>query len=299
ADPLDLVRLPLADPAGVVVFGEDGAVRVAADHADGRILLLQVLPRPADRAAGAGRGDEVRDPPLRLLPQLGAGRAVVRLGVRLVVELVGQDRAGRLLGDPLGHHDVVVGVVGRDGGRGHDDLGAKRLEEPHLLLAHLVRDREDAAVALDRGGNGEPDAGVAAGPFDDDAAGAEPTLALGGLDDRRADAVLDRAAGVVELRLDVDRRADAVGHAVQADQRRPADRLEDVGVGGDVATYPLLDFHGLPSSVSPNSAPSALVNLTGRRTHRLTRSSPFRPGRNRSPRAPATAALSKSACPLV
>src|SRR5690606_24887240 len=156
-----------------------------------------------------------------------------------------------------------------------------------------------AAVTLHRGRDGEPDPGVPAGPLDDDAAGPELPFALRGLDDRRTDAVLDGAAGVVELRLGVDRRADPVRDAVQADQRGPPDGLQDIGVGGDVATHPLLDFHGPPSSASPNSAPPALVNFTGRRTHRLTPSSPFRPGRNRRPRAPATAALSNAACPLV
>src|SRR5690606_31236675 len=76
-DPLDLVRPPLAHLPGAVVLGENGAVRVPRDHADGRVLLLQVLPRPADRAAGAGRGNDVRDPPLRLLPDLRARGAVV------------------------------------------------------------------------------------------------------------------------------------------------------------------------------------------------------------------------------
>jgi hypothetical protein len=95
----------------------------------------------------------------------------VRVGVGLVVELVGEHRVRRLARDALGRLDVVVGVVGRHG-RGRDDhLGAERLEQAHLLLAHLVGHGEDALVAPHRRGDGEPDAGVAARPLDDGAAG--------------------------------------------------------------------------------------------------------------------------------
>ena len=67
-------------------------------------------------------------------------------------------------------------------------------------------------------------------PFDDRSARLEPPLALGLLDDRHADAILDRAAGIEELRLRVDRRAHAARHAVQPDERRPSDRVEHVVV---------------------------------------------------------------------
>src|SRR5690606_38836885 len=189
-------------------------------------------------------------------------------------------------------------MVGRDGGWRDDDLGAERLEELDLLAAHLVGDREDASVPLDGRGEGEADAGVAAGPLDDDAAGLEATLAFGGLDDRRADPVLDRAAGVEELRLDVDGSSDPLGHAVQADERRPADRLQDVVVC-------LLVAHGSRRLVHWRIAPGAPVaeladreKWTGRRTHAATRSSPRLPGLNRMRRAASTAAESKAACPL-
>src|SRR5207237_9871029 len=60
------------------------------------------------------------------------------------------------------------------------------------------------------------------------AAPPEPALPLRGVDHRDADAVLDRAPGVEDLRLGVDGGADALGDPVQPDERCPADRLKNV-----------------------------------------------------------------------
>ena len=102
ADALDEVRLDL-------VVGVDRADRVGADDLDRRVHLLEVAPGAGDRAARADAGDEVRDLPGGLLPQLRAGRRVVRGRVGLVEVLVGLERAGDLLGEPVG--DAVVGLA--------------------------------------------------------------------------------------------------------------------------------------------------------------------------------------------
>ena len=73
-----------------------------------------------------------------------------------------------------------------------------------------------------------PDAGVAAGRFDDRPARSEPSLALGFLDHADTDAVLDRAAGVEHLQLGHDRRADPFGHAVEPDQGGMPECVDDV-----------------------------------------------------------------------
>jgi hypothetical protein len=88
-----------------------------------------------------------------------------------------------------------------DRGRRDHDLSAVRAEERDLLLAHLVRHHEDAAIALDRRADREADAGVAGGRLDDRAAGPELALAFGRLDHRQPDPVLHRAAGVQVLEL--------------------------------------------------------------------------------------------------
>ena len=58
---------------------------------------------------------------------------VVRVGV-----LVGPERV-ELLGQPLGDRVVARGVVGRDGDRAHDDLGAVRPQQRDLLRAPPCR----------------------------------------------------------------------------------------------------------------------------------------------------------------
>ena len=219
------------------VLGVDRARRVAGDDLHRRVPLLEVAADAGDRAAGPRRADEVRDPPLRLLPDLRARRPVVRLRVVRVVVLVREDRPRRLRDDRLRLLDVVLGVVGRHRGRHHDDLGAERAQQPDLLARHLVGDREDAAVALDRRGDREADAGVAARGLDDHAARLQLAPPLGALDDREADAVLDRAARVEVLGLAVERRADPAPDAAQAHERRPADHLDDVVVGLEVALH--------------------------------------------------------------
>ena len=101
----------------------------------------------------------------------GPVERVVRGGVGLVEVLVGLERAGDLLGQPVG--DAVVGLrrVGRDLGRRDDDLGAVGAQQVDLLLRHLVRHDRDDAVALQPRGDGEAGAGVARGRLDDRAAG--------------------------------------------------------------------------------------------------------------------------------
>src|SRR5581483_4608397 len=112
-------------------------------------------------------------------------------------------------------------------GRRDHDLGAVGAERRDLLLAHLVGHDEDAAVALDRGCDREADARVAGGRLDDRPARPELPLALGGLDHRQADAVLDRAAGVQVLELREHLRAAAGRELRQPNDRRRADELED------------------------------------------------------------------------
>ena len=151
ADALDEVRAPGA--AGV-----HRALRVGADHADppaGR--LLQVAADAADRAAGADAGDEVGDPALGLLPDLRAGRLVVRQRVVRVRVLVRLPAARYLAGQPVGHRVVRPRIIGGDRGRADDHLGAIGPQHVDLVAADLVRADEDAAVAALLGDDREAD----------------------------------------------------------------------------------------------------------------------------------------------
>ena len=101
---------------------------------------------------------------------------------------------------------VALGRLGRDVGRAQDDLGAVGPQQLLLLGRLLVGHDEDAAIALERRGDGQAVAGVARRRLDDRAARLEQARALGRLDHRQADPVLDRAAGVEHLELGEEQR---------------------------------------------------------------------------------------------
>ena len=226
ADALDEVRVELR----LVVGGVDRALRVDADDPHVRLVLVEPAADAGDRAAGPDGDHERVDLAAGLLEDLGRGHVVVGLRVRQVRVLVGLEAAGDLLGEP--RRDRVVGLrrVVVDRRRRDHDLGAVRAQHRDLLLAHLVRHHEDAAVALARRGDREADAGVAGGGLDDRAARLQLPVALRRLDHRHPDPVLDRAAGVQELELREDARAARRREAVEADDRRASDEVEDGGV---------------------------------------------------------------------
>ena len=82
-DSFNLVRhtLDLDRPVAAPVFGQDRPHRIARDHANRRIPLLEVAPDARDGAAGAGGSNEVRDPSAGLLPDLGSRGGIVGLGI--------------------------------------------------------------------------------------------------------------------------------------------------------------------------------------------------------------------------
>ena len=206
--------------------GVDGSLRVGADDLDLRVALLQVAARARDRAARADRDHERVDLTARLLPDLRACRLVVGLGIGHVRVLVGLEAAGDLLREPVRDRVVALGRVVLDGGRRDHDLGAVGPQHRDLLLAHLVRHHEDAAVAARCRRDREPDAGVARGRLDDRPAGPELPLALGRLDHRHPDPVLVRAAGVQVLELGEQGRLDIARDPFEPDDRGMADQVE-------------------------------------------------------------------------
>ena len=207
---------------------------------------LEDLADAGDRAAGADAGDDDVDLAVGVLPDLLRRGLAVDLRVRLVGELAGQDGARTLGGDLLGLGDRALHA---EGGVGEDQLGAVGPQQRPALLGHRLRHREDDVVAAGGADQGERDAGVARGRLDDGAAGLELTGALRRVDDRDADAVLDRAGRVVELELGRDRGLGTVGDPVEAHQRGVADELGHVVVDG----------HGKPAF--------ALGVSSGARTH--------------------------------
>jgi hypothetical protein len=103
-------------------------------------------------------------------------------------------------------------------------LGAHRLEVEDLLAAHLVRHHQDQLVALLLRHQRQADAGVAGRAFHQRVAGLDLPGLLGRFDHRQADAILDRAAGIVAFELEVE-LADTGIEALRAHDRGAADEF--------------------------------------------------------------------------
>jgi len=146
-------------------------------------------------------------------------------GVGLVGELAGQDGARTLGGDLLG---AVHGALHALRARREDEFGAIGAQQRPTLLGHGLRHRQDHVVAAGGAHHRQGDAGVAGGGLDDRAALGQGAGGLGGVDDRDADAVLDRVGGVVELELGQHGGRAALVEAVDAHERGVADQRGDV-----------------------------------------------------------------------
>ena len=231
ADALDGPGAGLAEAAGLDEVLEDGAGRIGQHHVQARPDLGEEARQAGDRAAGADAADQRVDPVADLLPDLRTGGGLVRERVVGVVELVGVPGAGEVPDQARGAVLVVVGVALADVGAGDVHLGAERLELQHLLGRHLVRHDQHDPVALRPRDQREPEPGIAGRGLDDGAAGREQAVAFGRLDHRQADAVLDRAAGVLRFQLQ-EELAGAGVEPVHRHQRRVADQVQHGGAVG-------------------------------------------------------------------
>ena len=248
ADALDQPRADIvAQLAGLDHAGENRAFGVGQHHLDVGRDPFHEAADAGQRAARADAADHGVEVVVHLLPDLGAGGGLVDLGVGRVGELVDEEGAD-LAGDPLGEVLVVLGMALADVRAGHAHLGAQRLEVEDLFLAHLVGHDDDQAVALLSGDQGEAEAGVAGGRLDDGAAGLEHAVVLGRLDHRQADAVLDRAARVLQLELGEQPAGPGI-ELGEFDHRRVADHFEDVA-GNHRGT----NHHGTPAESRAGAA---------------------------------------------
>ena len=150
-----------------------------------------------------------------------------------VVELVGEERARDVVREPRGQVLVVLGVSLAHVGARDVHLGTQRLQVQHLLGRHLVGHDQHHAVALGARDQGQAEPGVAGGRFDHRAARLQAAVALGGVDHREADAVLDGAAGVLAFEFH-EQPARASVEMCELDHRRVADEVEG-GFEGAIA----------------------------------------------------------------
>ena len=80
------------------------------------------------------------------------------INVPLPPDLIEDDGVGDLVAEALRHRDVALGGVEVGRRRRPHDLGAERPQRVHLLRRHLLGQHDDAAVALHRRRQRQPDA---------------------------------------------------------------------------------------------------------------------------------------------
>ena len=181
------------------------------------IAFLQERRDAAQGPAGTHRGDKYVHLAVGLAPDLGTGGLIVRQAVGSVVELIGPDAIGQAGGVParllLIVHVVRVGRL-----RYGANLRAERLQEIDLLRRLIVRDVDDARIPPGVADVRKTDAGVSGGALHDGATGTQGAALLVLPDDPQRGTVLDRTAGVQELRLAEDLAAGLFRKPVQANQ---------------------------------------------------------------------------------
>src|SRR5262245_22081570 len=227
ADALNLVPAGLQRLSLHLLRDDRAGDRLHRNRLERRFALLDDFADAGDGAAGADAGDEDVDLAVGVAPELFRCGLAMDLGIGRVLELL---RHERIRNGPehlfrLGDRAVHALLARRE-----HDLGAERLQQPAALEAHCLGHGDNKAVTLGGTGEGQTDAGVAAGRFDDGGVLVDLALAFGGLDHADADAVLDRPERGDILELYRGRGLGVTDHAPQLYERRLADRLRDAVV---------------------------------------------------------------------
>ena len=191
-----------------------------------RLARLQHLPDAGDGAAGADAGDEEIDIAAGVVPDFLRRGAAVNFGIGEVLEL-------------LRHHGIRRGAHQFFGGRDRalhalrcrrqHDLGAEEGQHLAPLDRHRFRHHQLQPVAARRRDEGQRDAGIAGGRFDQHGVGIDHAGLLHRDHHRRADAVLHARGRVEIFKFGQNGSVDTVRlrQFAQADDRRIADRVDD------------------------------------------------------------------------
>ncbi|VTN11722.1 Uncharacterised protein [Raoultella terrigena] len=180
--------------------------------------------QPAEGSAGADANDDSVDIAVELGEDFWRGGADMRQRIGLVIKLIDIERPRRLLRQATG----VILIVGRVAfihvGAGEQHRCPQRPQMEYLLAAHFVGDDEDQAVVLLRRNERQAEPGIAGGGFNNRAAGLQLTEALGLVNHRQRDAILNRTAGVLVFQLE-EQATGAGFQLVQLEQGRVADKI--------------------------------------------------------------------------
>ena len=194
-------------------------------------FVFQRATDAAERTAGPDGTDEAVDAALGLLPDFRSRGLRMEFAVREVLELVGPERAAGILlvhcrGDAARRVHKVLRVLVRHR-RDQAHLGAVRPQRLDLGAALVIRHDDNAAITQRAANQRQADARVARRALDDGAAGLQITAGFGGPDHAERGAVLDRAARIHEFGFAEYFAAGLIRQAIQPDQRRVADAVDD------------------------------------------------------------------------
>ena len=149
-----------------------------------------------------------------------------------MIVLVGVEGIRRLLGDSFGSRHVMVRCSRLCGGRADNNIGTQTFQVPDLLGRRFLSQNKDAFIPANRCHERQTDTGIARGCLDYRAARLKHAFALGPVDHRDADAILDGIARIQALHLGIDLGLYLVllGDVIDTNQRRLADQPENVVV---------------------------------------------------------------------
>jgi hypothetical protein len=150
----------------------------------------------------------------------------VNLGVGRILELLGNEiLAGVFRQNRFSPADGTRHAFG--GGR-EDHLGSQGLQQAAALDRHAFGHRHRQLVAAGGADIGQADARIAGGGLDERDAGLDLAVALGRIDHRAGDAVLDAPQRVHVFEFGQHRGHAAFGHFAKLHQRRVADARRNV-----------------------------------------------------------------------
>src|SRR5262249_34230136 len=164
-------------------------------------------------------------------PDFRAGGDIVSLAVVQIVPLVRKQHAVGLVLAQLvrkAPSDVLIIVAIAVGHRRHfHQLGAAQAQHVFLFLALGFRDHDQGAVAAGIGDERQSDAGVAGGGLDPQPPGPDLAALFRLQDHLPRGTVLHRLAGIHEFSLAQNGASRRGGGALEHDQRRIADGVDD------------------------------------------------------------------------
>ena len=188
-------------------------------------ISVPPVPRPATKADTSSSSSRISS----------GGAVVVGGRVGRVAVLVGHVARGVVGGHLERHRDRAVGALGAVG---VDDLRAVHLQQLGALGRHVLGHHDLQPVALARADHRQRDAGVAGGRFEDRLPGPIAPFSSASSISARATRSFTEPVGLRDSSFAQMRTPGFGDRSRQLDQRRVADRLDDVAVATPAGPVP-------------------------------------------------------------